>query len=91
MWFEDNIIYCSDGTQTTQFDISKYVVVPYDPTKDTALLPYESDQSSIAYKDQTICNALYEQLGQIIQNEKDNPYSISYKQPYLRRDSMTQL
>ena len=53
MWFEDNIIYCSDGTQITQFDISKYVVVPYDPTKDTALLPYESDQSSIAYKDQT--------------------------------------
>ena len=71
MWFENNIIYCTDGTKTVQLDLNDMSIVPYDPTSDTALLPYETDNMSIAIKNQTIYNALYEQLGQIIQNEKD--------------------
>ena len=70
MWFKDNIIYCSDGTKTVQLNLNSFTVDAYDPTVNKNNLPYDNNDI-IEYKSQTVSNALYEQLGQIIQNEKD--------------------
>ena len=86
MWFKDNIIYCSDGSKTIELDLNSFSVDPYDPTKDTAMLPYDN-KSVIGYKDQTIANALYEQLGEIIQNKNDIA-EIKLELPSLEYDPL---
>ena len=68
MWFTDNKLYCSDGSNTYVYDITGGgTIVPYDPTKDTAILPYDND-GVIAYKEQTIYDSLLDILTTVISN-----------------------
>ena len=69
MWYEGQYIYCSDGTKTYKFDINGGSVVPYDPTVDKALLPYEENKA-ITYQEQTVAESLYNILSQVIVNQK---------------------
>ena len=49
LWFQDNIIYCSDGNKVTQIDLNWYDIKVYDPTIDQSSLTYETN-NGIAYK-----------------------------------------
>ena len=69
MWYEGQYIYCCDGLTTYKFDINGSSVVPYDPTVDKNLLPYEENKA-ITYINQTVAEALYNILSQVIVNQK---------------------
>ena len=83
LWYSDDYIWCSNGVDTYKMKVGAGggEVVPYDPTVDKSLLPYE-DNLAIDYKNQTVSDALYSILTQVIQNQKD----ISNIQPVAKYD-----
>ena len=70
LWFQDNIIYCSDGNKVTQIDLNWYDIKVYDPTIDQSSLPYETN-NGITYKEQTVAECLYNLLFDILKNRRE--------------------
>ena len=68
LWYSDGYIWCSDGTDTYKMRIDaggSGEVVPYDPTVDKSLLPYNNN-GVIEYKFQTVVSCLDDILRQVI-------------------------
>ena len=69
MWYTDNCIYCSDSKDTWKLTVNGSEIVEYDPTKTTAMLPYDNN-GEIAYKDQTLTGCLVAILDSIMKSDK---------------------
>ena len=72
LWYSDGYIWCSDGTDTYKMRVdggSGGEIVPYDPTKDMALLPYvDVVNNRIAEKVMTVKTSINDVAVQVLTN-----------------------